>query len=128
MRIDRSIEDVLYGRKQSLLMEPVLFILSVLYRLAVRLRLSLYRISVLKTRVVPCRVISVGNITLGGTGKTPAVIQVAKVLQEQGKRVAVVSRGYGRKNENEILIVSDGKNVKTDARLFGDEPVLIASS
>jgi tetraacyldisaccharide 4'-kinase len=73
-------------------------------------------------------VISVGNITLGGTGKTPAVIQIAKVLQGLGKRVAVISRGYGRKNEDEVLVVSDGRNVKTDPRLFGDEPVLIASS
>lgn len=128
MRIDRSIEDVLYGRKQSVLVGPVLFILSVLYRLVVVLRSFLYGNSVLKSRVLPCRVISIGNITVGGTGKTPAVIQVAKVLQGQGKRVAVISRGYGRKNENEVLVVSDGKNVKTDTLVFGDEPVLIASS
>lgn len=128
MRIDRSIEDVLYGRKQSVLMGPVLSILSVLYRSAVWMRLLLYRSSLLKTRTLPCRVISVGNITLGGTGKTPAVIQAAQVLQGRGKRVAVISRGYGRRNENEVLVVSDGRSVKTDTRLFGDEPVLIASS
>ena len=102
-----------------------------MYRFVVWLRLFLYRNAVLKTMVLPCRVISVGNITLGGTGKTPAVIQIAKVLQEQGKRVAVISRGYGRKNENEVLVVSDvsdGRSVKSDPRLYGDEPVLIASS
>lgn len=106
---------------------PFVIFLSVLYRLLVGIRLSLYRKRVFRSRKLPCTVISVGNITLGGTGKTPTVIGVARLLQEKGKRVAVLSRGYGRKNENDVLVVSDGMIVKDDTIEYGDEPVLLAS-
>jgi tetraacyldisaccharide 4'-kinase len=67
----------------------------------------------------------VGNVTLGGTGKTPAVIHVAGLLQKKQRRPVVLSRGYGREREAEIVIVSDGVSVLTDTRRCGDEPVLI---
>lgn len=117
----------MYGRRRSPLLEPVLGAASVFYGLLVRLRLGLYRIGILKRKRSAQRVISIGNLTLGGTGKTPAVIQVADVLLKHGKRPAVISRGYGRKDESEIIAVSDGKNVLVDTRTGGDEPVLIAS-
>jgi tetraacyldisaccharide 4'-kinase len=75
---------------------------------------------------LPCAVISVGNIALGGTGKTPTVIAIAGLILRQGKQPVVISRGYGRQDESLVSIVSDGRIVQTDAARNGDEPVLIA--
>jgi tetraacyldisaccharide 4'-kinase len=76
-----------------------------------------------------CTVVSVGNITTGGTGKTPVVISLAKHFAGQGKRVAVLSRGYGRKRKNTAPVwVSDGKKILVSPEEGGDEPVLIAES
>lgn len=71
-----------------------------------------------------CKIISVGNITTGGTGKTPTVQWVARRLQERGARVAVVARGYGGKLSQTGALVSDGKHILLDAEQAGDEPVL----
>ena len=71
------------------------------------------------------RVISVGNITLGGTGKTPLVALLVKILQEREKKVAVLSRGYKRKGKG-IKIVSDGKKILSNPQQAGDEPYLLA--
>ena len=79
------------------------------------------------TRKLPAKVISVGNITSGGTGKTPAVIYLAKMLLSQGHRVSILSRGYGRKTAGTQL-VTDGKTPVTDWRNFGDEPTLMANA
>ena len=83
-----------------------------------RLRRALYRAGVLKAQRLPVPVISVGNITMGGAGKTPAVIAIARALSERGLRVGVLTRGYGRSG--------DGGPVESlDPDRFGDEPVLI---
>jgi len=79
------------------------------------------------TRKLPVKVISVGNITSGGTGKTPAVIYLAKMLLSQGHRVSILSRGYGRKTAG-TQVVTDGKTPVTDWRNFGDEPTLMANA
>ncbi len=71
------------------------------------------------------KVISVGNITLGGTGKTPLVALLARILQEREKRVAVLSRGYRRRGKG-IKIVSDGKKILSNPQEAGDEPYLLA--
>jgi tetraacyldisaccharide 4'-kinase len=71
-------------------------------------------------------VISVGNITVGGTGKTPLVMWLASRLHEQGKRVAILSRGYGRQGSAGNMLVSDGMTLKAGWRSVGDEPVLMA--
>jgi tetraacyldisaccharide 4'-kinase len=117
----------MYGKKRSFWLSPVLLLCSALYGLVVRLRRVLYQLHVFRTRSLPCRVISVGNITLGGTGKTPVVIQISKLLSRRGKRPVVISRGYGRGEENELLVVSDGRKIAVDAGRGGDEPFLIAS-
>ena len=117
----------MYGRKSSLFLGLPLLLLSLLYGSAVLLRLALYRTGFLRQKKLPQRVIAVGNITLGGTGKTPTVMQIASVLQRHRKHPVIISRGYGRADESEILIVSDGHRVLADARAGGDEPSLMAS-
>ncbi|MDH4193291.1 MAG: tetraacyldisaccharide 4'-kinase [Nitrospirota bacterium] len=75
---------------------------------------------------LPKPVISVGNMTVGGTGKTPLVIWLASRLNEQGKQVAILSRGYGRQGSAVNMLVSDGMSLKADWRTAGDEAVLMA--
>lgn len=89
-------------------------------------RLWSYQIGLRKVRRLPCPVISVGNLTWGGTGKTPAVIMIAQVLKERGIPVAVVSRGYKGATGARVNVVSDGTSVLLDARSAGDEPLLLA--
>jgi len=117
----------MYGRERNLIVEALLFCLSLLYGVLVRARLSLYRLGLFRTLRLPVRVISVGNITLGGTGKTPTVIHLAEVFRGGGKRPAVVSRGYGRRNEGEIAVVTDGSGARLGPDEAGDEPAMIAS-
>lgn len=78
------------------------------------------------TSILPCKTISIGNLTTGGTGKTPAVQWVARRLQVQGIHVAVVARGYGGRLSREGAVVSDGAAVLHSAHDVGDEPVLHA--
>jgi tetraacyldisaccharide 4'-kinase len=75
---------------------------------------------------LPKPVISVGNITVGGTGKTPLVMWLASQLHEQGKRVAILSRGYGRQCSAVNILVSDGMSLKANWRAAGDEAMLMA--
>jgi tetraacyldisaccharide 4'-kinase len=72
-------------------------------------------------------VLCVGDLTLGGTGKTPTVLWLAGRLRAAGRRVAVVSRGYGREGGSGVRVVSDGRALLLDWRAAGDEPVLVAS-
>lgn len=101
---------------------------SRLYLAGVGLRNYLYNAGTLRARRVACRVISVGNIMVGGTGKTPMVIMLARMLKKRGWRPAVLSRGYGGKRGKDIGVVSDGCRILMDPREAGDEPVLIAHS
>src|SRR3990172_6516997 len=117
----------MYGRTRSLFIEGLLFPVSLLYGFALRIRNVLYAVRILTKKSLPCRVISIGNITLGGTGKTPTVIQLADFLLKNKRYPAVVSRGYGRKNEDDIVAVSDGKAQLSDTAIAGDEPSLIGS-
>jgi tetraacyldisaccharide 4'-kinase len=99
--------------------------LSLVYGAGVRLRLSLYSAGILKTRRLPCAVISVGNITTGGTGKTPVTMHIAGLLKKRGRRVAILSRGYKRRSKG-VCVVSDGKDILLDPLQAGDEPYLMA--
>lgn len=122
----QRIEEVMYGRSRPLLLGTLLHLLSLLYGFAMRVRSALYRAGVLAVRKLPCTVVSVGNITMGGTGKTPAVISIANLLRDRGRSPAVVSRGYGRARERDLLMVSDGTRRLEGPATGGDEPVLIA--
>jgi tetraacyldisaccharide 4'-kinase len=72
------------------------------------------------------KTISVGNLTTGGTGKTPLVAFIAETLADLGERVCILTRGYGRKNPSSRVLVSDGTSVKSDVLTSGDEPVELA--
>lgn len=116
----------MYGRKRSVPLEALLRCLAAAYGAVVRLRIILYRAGLFRTKRLSVPVLSVGNITLGGTGKTPTVIALARFCQERGKRPAIVSRGYGRSDESSVLIVSDGEGTILGPDAAGDEPAMLS--
>ena len=101
--------------------------LSALYGVGVRVRNSLFRRGIRKTCDVGVPVISVGNLTTGGTGKTPLVELLASRLAAEGSRVCVLTRGYGRSSHGRV-IVSDNSRVLSDVSEAGDEPFLLAEN
>ncbi|HET6972518.1 MAG TPA: tetraacyldisaccharide 4'-kinase [Pyrinomonadaceae bacterium] len=101
--------------------------LSLLYGAVTRTRLSLYRRGTFQTTKLDRPVISIGNITTGGTGKTPLVEYVARLIAAQGKKVCILTRGYGRKDPHLQVIVSDGYGVLVSPSEAGDEPYLLAT-
>jgi len=103
---------------------PFLWILSIVYGIGIRLWFF-YR-SVRPGRSLPGFVVSVGNLTVGGTGKTPAVCMLAQWAKEKGYRVAILSRGYRGNYKQKVLVVSDGQKLLAGAEEAGDEPVLLA--
>jgi tetraacyldisaccharide 4'-kinase len=109
-------------------LNSLLRLLSLFYRGAVAARNNLYDRGLFRQLRLPCPVVSVGNITVGGTGKTPMVILLAKLLREKGRRPAVLSRGYGARTKAPVNIVSDGNRILMGWHEAGDEPVLIARS
>lgn len=102
--------------------------LSILYGMMVALRNHLYDRGILKQVKLPHPVISIGNITAGGTGKTPMTVLTANGLKARGFRPAVLSRGYGGNLKTSGNIVSDGTNILLGPDAAGDEPVLIAAA
>lgn len=90
------------------------------------LRNALYDKGVLESFELGARTISIGNITAGGTGKTPLVAYVANILAERGEKVCILTRGYGRDNREKRVLVSDGENILAEARESGDEPFELA--
>jgi tetraacyldisaccharide 4'-kinase len=98
---------------------------AVAYAGALGARRWLYGRGLLRPRALPCPVVSLGNLTVGGTGKTPAVELAVRTLAEQGHRPAVVSRGYGRKSRG-IHIVADVASIRLEPEEAGDEPFLLA--
>jgi tetraacyldisaccharide 4'-kinase len=101
-------------------------LLSLVYEKIANLRNSLYDAGRFRSFDLGARTISVGNITAGGTGKTPIVILISRMLAARGKRVCILTRGYGRKDPKKRVLVSDGVDVFVDATAGGDEPVEMA--
>ncbi len=99
---------------------------AVPYRILARVRRRAYQRDWLRQHHLPKPVVSVGNLTVGGTGKTPLVIWLAQQLHSNGQRVAILSRGYGRQEPSGNVIVSDGTGLVKDWRMAGDEPWMIA--
>ncbi len=102
--------------------------LGALYGAVTRARLALYRAGALTVHKLDAPVISVGNITAGGTGKTPLVEWLARACAREGRRVCVLTRGYGRDEARRRIVVSDGRSVLADAHAGGDEPRLLAEN
>jgi len=136
--------DVVLGRRRGFraaILRGILYALSFLYERIVQFRLYLYRKRILRERTLGCLVISIGNLTVGGTGKTPVVEKFARALQVGGRRIAILSRGYksvpqptkrtwlDRLLSNDVdppRVVSDGKFLLLDSVTAGDEPYMLA--
>jgi len=112
---------------QPIMLSFILSLCSVLYGFVITVRNFLYDKNKLKSSIMPCRVICIGNVSVGGTGKTPVTVMTAKMLLKEGYSLAVVSRGYGGSSK-EPLVASDGESILADARLAGDEPIIIANA
>ena len=123
-RIERAMESM--EPPGFLSFEWILNGVSKLYGLAVDIRYRLYGLGIIKTRQLPCFVVSIGNVTLGGTGKTPMTILITRCLMQMGYSCAVLSRGYKGQYRTPFLVVSDGSNILADAEQAGDEPVMMA--
>ncbi len=108
----------------SLLLSPLLPVMSLLYGAIVRARNKLYDAGVLRQMRLPGPVISVGNLTAGGSGKTPFVIHLAAIIHRFGATPVLLSRGYGRLHKLP-LVVAPGEEVSDPARTLGDEPALM---
>jgi tetraacyldisaccharide 4'-kinase len=97
-----------------------------LYDKVVTLRNLLFDRGVLRIHRMNCPVISVGNLTMGGTGKTPMVVWLARLFSGEGYRVGIVSRGYGGAESGRVIVVSDGHNILAEHAISGDEPLMLA--
>lgn len=104
----------------------MLSVLSKIYARVMDVRNRLYDKGVFGTHDLGARTISVGNITTGGTGKTPLVAYVASILAERGETVCILTRGYGRKEASKRVLVSDENEVLADVSVAGDEPFELA--
>lgn len=145
-RLEQFAIDVILERRHGVrasLLRGLLNALSLLYEQLVQLRLFLYRHRIFRERTLGCLVISIGNLTVGGTGKTPVVEKFARALRSGGRRVAILSRGYKsvprptakkwfsrfrRKAPTPPRIVSDGKSLLLDSLTAGDEPYMLANN
>jgi tetraacyldisaccharide 4'-kinase len=130
--------------KLAFVVRLVLFFLSKIFQVAVKTRRFLYNVRLLRDSTLGVQVIAIGNLTVGGTGKTPVVEKFARELQDQGRTVAILSRGYRSKPpplrkrllnklflREEITpprVVSDGKSLLLDSETAGDEPYMLASN
>jgi tetraacyldisaccharide 4'-kinase len=130
--------------KRAAVLRGTLFALSKLFGLVVKLRRFLYDVRILRDWTIGVQVIAIGNLTVGGTGKTPVVEKFARELKDQGRNVAILSRGYRSKPPpltrrllNRLLfredktpprVVSDGRSLLLDSETAGDEPYMLASN
>jgi tetraacyldisaccharide 4'-kinase len=127
--IKKKIERVITGDSKNGCDGFVLFLsmVSKIYGGTVKLRRILYKKAFLKSKRLPCPIISIGNITVGGTGKTPMAVYVAQVLKQLGYKVVIISRGYKGKAEKVGGIVSDGRALLMTPEIAGDESYMMAS-
>ncbi len=126
------------------LMRGFLFGSSKVFQALVKLRLWLYNVRLLRDKTLGVQIIAIGNLTVGGTGKTPVVEKFARELRDAGRNVAILSRGYRskpaplhlllldkillREDRTPPRVVSDGKSLLLDSEMAGDEPYMLASN
>src|ERR1700756_563496 len=139
--------DVIQEQRRGIrpaLVRFVLFVLSKVFQILVKTRRFLYNVRILRDSTLGVQVIAIGNLTVGGTGKTPVVEKFARELRDQGRNVAILSRGYRSKPPpihkwlvNKVLlrddttpprVVSDGKSLLLDSEMAGDEPYMLSSN
>ena len=130
--------------KRAAIVRTMLYGLSKVFQVAIKFRRFLYNVRILRDSTLGVQVIAIGNLTVGGTGKTPVVEKFARELSNQGRTVAILSRGYRSKPKpfhewlvGKILlrgdttpprVVSDGKSLLLDSEMAGDEPYMLASN
>jgi tetraacyldisaccharide 4'-kinase len=129
LNLNKFLENLIRPEKESkfrkFLLAP-LCLLSFFYGVGVSVRVFLYARGIFQSRSLPCKVVSVGNLTLGGTGKTPLVCLLSEMIQARGYRVAILSRGYKGNFSGPFALVTDGERILMDAQQVGDEPYLLA--
>ena len=129
--IIQYVYQLVHGPKISLLGNVLLFVLrffSFLYEFGVCSKLWLYNVGFFQQKKLDCCVISIGNITVGGTGKTPTAQKVAAMIKNMGYRVVILNRGYRSHWDKELGVVSDGKKIFMTAYEAGDEAYLMAKT
>jgi tetraacyldisaccharide 4'-kinase len=130
--------------KRAAIMRTTLFAMSKIFQILVKTRRFLYNVRILRDTTLGVQVIAIGNLTVGGTGKTPVVEKFARELRDQGRTVAILSRGYRskpppltkrlidrflfRQDRTPPRVVSDGKSLLLDSETAGDEPYMLASN
>lgn len=114
-----------HGVSMHLIM-AILYVFSLVYEQLVNMKLLAYKLGISKKERLDCYVISLGNITVGGTGKTPTAQRLARDIRDMGYRVVILNRGYRAKWHGEVGIVSDGKALHMDASEAGDEAFMLA--
>lgn len=122
---------LVHGEKHGLLAAMILGMLrlmSFIYGLGVQCTLAMYRWGILHRYKLPCKVISLGNITVGGTGKTPTAQRLAAFIRDMGYRVVILNRGYRADWKGQVGVVSDGRKIYMTVTEAGDEAYLLAKS
>ncbi len=122
---------LVHGEKHGFLAALLLVVLramSFVYGLGVTIKLGMYRLGILECHKLPCKVISLGNITVGGTGKTPTAQRLAAIIRDMGYRVVILNRGYRAEWQDEVGLVSDGRRIYMTVNEAGDEAYLLAKS
>lgn len=127
--IRAKIKTIMTGNRKDRLFSfgSFLFMASLVYGGIVKLREFCYKTGIVKSKSLSCAVISIGNITVGGTGKTPMTIKVAQIIRLLGYKVAIISRGYKGGAEKTGGIVSNGHTILMEPDKAGDEPFMMAS-
>lgn len=124
MNIESKIGNLKF--QQPLWLWPILLPLAMAYRLGIVFRNTLFKLGLSRIHSAMCPVISVGNLTVGGTGKTPLIDFLLRVALEAGKKPVVISRGYGRRGGDIVVRVKACEGWPPDAAVLGDEPALLA--
>ena len=114
------------GKTPLISLASVLYSISLVYGIGQKFREIAYRQGLIPSRQLPCKVICIGNLTVGGTGKTPMAMHVAQEIKQLGHKTAIVSRGYRGAAEDRGGIVSDGRTIRMGPQQAGDEPFMIA--
>jgi len=146
-RLETFVLEVILGERRgsrAALVRGFLYVCSKVFHVAILSRRSLYNLRLLRDSTLGVQVIAIGNLTVGGTGKTPVVEKFARELRDQGRNVAILSRGYRAKpaplhrwllsklflwdDTTPPRVVSDGKSLLLDSEMAGDEPYMLATN